>query len=314
MYSSVSSFSRVCARLHRAHSNSSSSNLLSYQTLGAACPDKASAGATLPTVGLHGWLDNSSTFLPLSSHVPMYAPDFPGHGKSFHFTDHTNLITSYLLPTLNFANHVLDETASEKINLVGHSMGSTVALLLAATYPELVSKLVLIEGLGPLTKPTSSLISTLRSHTDTFSSPPPPKKIYPTIDACLKARMRTAELSPGSQYITLRTCGNLIARSTEAVEGGVTFTHDQRLKHPSHMYLTESQCLKVLESVTCPVLIVKAKEGWPEPSKEVVQKRLEALQTNVEDFRTVEVDGSHHCHSDEDGCDQVGKAIVEFFR
>ena len=86
----------------------------------------------------------------------MYAPDFPGHGKSFHFTDHTNLITSYLLPTLNFANHVLDETASEKINLVGHSMGSTVALLLAATYPELVSKLVLIEGIGPLTKPTVS--------------------------------------------------------------------------------------------------------------------------------------------------------------
>lgn len=31
-------------------------------------------------------------------------------------------------------------------------MGSSIALILAATYPDLINKLIIIEGLGPITK------------------------------------------------------------------------------------------------------------------------------------------------------------------
>ena len=38
----------------------------------------------------------------------------------------------------------------EQINLVGHSMGAGISTLFAGAFPQMVSKLVLIEGIGPL--------------------------------------------------------------------------------------------------------------------------------------------------------------------
>ena len=51
---------------------------------------------TIPTIFLHGWMDNSLSFLPLSDYLESlngYYIDLPGHGKSAH------LNTSYTLET-----------------------------------------------------------------------------------------------------------------------------------------------------------------------------------------------------------------------
>ena len=57
------------------------------------------------------------------------------------------------------------------------------------------------------------------------------------------------------------------------------------------MRLTEEQVLAFLGSIQCPVLAVRAEEGWPFP-EEVVARRLDAIA----DIRTARVEGGHHVH------------------
>jgi pimeloyl-ACP methyl ester carboxylesterase len=74
------------------------------------------------------------------------APDCRGHGDSgwvgvggyYHFFD-------YLMDL----DSLVRSLGVRSVKLVGHSMGGTMAALYAGTYPTRVSKLALVEGLGP---------------------------------------------------------------------------------------------------------------------------------------------------------------------
>jgi pimeloyl-ACP methyl ester carboxylesterase len=83
----------------------------------------------------------------------------------------------------------------------------------------------------------------------------------------------------------------LVERGTEVVDGGVRFTHDPRLKTRSRLRFTEEQVHAFLVGIECPVLAVRALQGWPFP-EDVVKRRLEMIP----DLETVEVDGGHHVH------------------
>jgi pimeloyl-ACP methyl ester carboxylesterase len=75
------------------------------------------------------------------------APDCRGHGDSgwigvgayYHFPDYV-----FDLDCVVKAHDI------ESFTLIGHSMGGTISLLYAGTFPERVKNLVLIEGIGPV--------------------------------------------------------------------------------------------------------------------------------------------------------------------
>ncbi len=102
---------------------------------------------------IHGFRDHCRTWdffvtelLAIAPRLRVVAPDCRGHGDSgwvgaggyYHFFD-------YLLD-LDF---LVTNLGGSAVSLVGHSMGGTIACMYAGTYPERVSKLVLLEGLGP---------------------------------------------------------------------------------------------------------------------------------------------------------------------
>ena len=123
-------------------------------------------------VCLHGWLDNAASFHmvapTLNSRGDVLALDFPGHGHSGHKSPDgpTNLISEYALylsETLESMSWIKDEPKeSEGVILVGHSMGAGVALIYAATFPEYASRVVLLDGAGPLARNLCAL-----DHTET---------------------------------------------------------------------------------------------------------------------------------------------------
>ena len=109
----------------------------------------------IPTLALHGWQDNSASFAevgPLLEGVYLVAMDLPGHGQSVW----KNEGASYL-----FADWVVDgfEMANDlgwnTFQLLGHSMGAGIASLMAGTAPERISRIALIEGLGPFVDPST---------------------------------------------------------------------------------------------------------------------------------------------------------------
>lgn len=100
-----------------------------------------------PVVYLHGWGCDGSIFLPIVKRLPNYANytvDFAGFGKSDPPPVSGFTVEDYALEIKQF----LLENKLYKVTLVGHSFGCRVALVLAANYPELVSRMLLVAPAG----------------------------------------------------------------------------------------------------------------------------------------------------------------------
>ena len=104
------------------------------------------AGPEPTVVLLHGFLEQSAAWDPVARSLGrrVVAPNQRGHGRSghvgdggwYHFWDYVGDLDQ------------LVEHIGGPIDLVGHSMGGTVAALYAGTRPDMVRRLVLVEGLG----------------------------------------------------------------------------------------------------------------------------------------------------------------------
>jgi lipase len=109
-------------------------------------------GSTGPTVlALHGITASHMAWLEVAGHLPdvtVLAPDLRGRGRS-----------SQLPGPYDFDAHVSDIVAlleavgSARVVVAGHSMGGFVAVRLAADHPDLVSRLVLVDGGLPIGRP-----------------------------------------------------------------------------------------------------------------------------------------------------------------
>ena len=100
-------------------------------------------GRGQPVILLHGWLGSWGYWLKtmesLKNKYRCYALDFWGFGdsgkrrSSYHVTDFVNLVEQFM-----------DRLGIESAPIVGHSMGGTVAILLALTKPECVQKAIVV--------------------------------------------------------------------------------------------------------------------------------------------------------------------------
>ena len=96
---------------------------------------------------IHGFLGMNDNWKSLGTQFAaqgfqVHALDLRNHGKSFHSNDF-----SYELMAEDVKQYCEFHQLTNVI-LLGHSMGGKVAMLLASTYPDLVSKLI-IADIGP---------------------------------------------------------------------------------------------------------------------------------------------------------------------
>lgn len=96
---------------------------------------------------LHGWQQNSKSFLPLVPFLyrqfKLYLLDLPGFGKT--------PLSANLSSSADYARLVSQWLQKKQINkpvVVGHSFGGKVAALLASQYPKELDKLILIAPSG----------------------------------------------------------------------------------------------------------------------------------------------------------------------
>ncbi len=103
---------------------------------------------------LHGWGGNVDSFAPLIRDLgpdfSLLAPEFPGHGQSGEPPEPWS-VTEYMEATAQ----LLRETGFAGADIAAHSFGCRVAILLAATYPEMVGKMLLTGAAGLIPKQTA---------------------------------------------------------------------------------------------------------------------------------------------------------------
>jgi pimeloyl-ACP methyl ester carboxylesterase len=252
-----------------------------------------------PVLALHGWLDNAASFdglAPLLDGVRVVALDLPGHGRSdrlpsgcgMHFADWVAIVLAGA-----------DALEWPRFAVIGHSMGAGIASLLPGVAPERIERVVLLEGIGPLSEPAerapATLAEALAQEARLAESAP---RLFPSFEAAVAARRRDSDLNP-------EAASRLVERGSEQVEGGVRFRFDPRLRTRSRVRFTEEQVLAFLRAITCPALAVRASQGWPFP-KELVAARAAAIPG----LQVVEVEGGHHVHLTHP--ERVAPAVREF--
>ena len=114
-------------------------------------------GRGKPVILLHGWLGSwglwQQTMADLATSYRTYALDFWGFGESG-----KKRVTYAVQDFVSLVNQFMEQLGIERAPLVGHSMGGTVSLQVAITYPQRVAKVAVAgspiagSSLAPLLK------------------------------------------------------------------------------------------------------------------------------------------------------------------
>lgn len=103
-----------------------------------------------PILTIHGWQDNASSFDPLivqlPDHISYLAVDLPGHGLSSRLPDGMVYSLEIYFYTIML---ICDHFRWEKVSLMGHSLGSMLSFLYAATYPNKCDMVIGLDSLRP---------------------------------------------------------------------------------------------------------------------------------------------------------------------
>jgi pimeloyl-ACP methyl ester carboxylesterase len=100
---------------------------------------------------LHGWGGSIETMNPIYIHLKNFAKvtsiDLPGFGNS---SKPENSLNSFEYSEIIYK--FIKAVGIEKANFIGHSHGGRIGIILAAEYPEVVNKLVLVDSAGIIPK------------------------------------------------------------------------------------------------------------------------------------------------------------------
>lgn len=247
-----------------------------------------------PVLALHGWLDSSASFATLAPLLPsslrLVALDLAGHGHSAHRP----------LGSYEFVQWIPDVFAVaeclgwREFALLGHSLGAAVAICAAGTLPERITRVALLDGLGPLTQKEDETpgrlagairARLLQQRPRDRTEPTGPRATYPNLDAmCERLMQAVAGLDAAAARV-------LVQRSAETIDGGYRWRYDPRLRQRSLLRLTEPQVHAFMATVRSPTLLVRARQGWPF-DRELIAARRASLRHS----QLLEIDGPHHVH------------------
>ncbi|WP_444998256.1 alpha/beta fold hydrolase [Aliikangiella sp. IMCC44359] len=259
-------------------------------------------GGSILVFALHGWLDNLASFeslIPLLPNIRLVAIDFPGHGHSEHLPEGSSY---FFVDGLNLIDDLATYFKQDKINLLGHSMGGAISVLYAASQPESVARLVLIESVGPLTSTAQDASRLLRnSITQRRFLRNKAGTIYKSFKQALDVRAMASD-------IKAELIKPIVERGLmKADNDGYTWRADSRLKVSSPIRMSEEQALAVIEQILAKVLLIEGDKGFLIDNP-LVQTRLKTFQN----IKQVQLQGGHHVHLEQP--EACGTEIEAFFK
>jgi pimeloyl-ACP methyl ester carboxylesterase len=210
-----------------------------------------------PVILIHGFLDNAwgwyhAVQAGLEGRYHLVCPDMRGHGDSdrvgpggyYYFFDYVADLAG-----------LIDELGADKVSLVGHSMGGSVASYFAGTFPERVHRLALLEGLGPpqgAAKAPDKVKIWIASWRRAVMKEP---RTYASVSEA------AARLRKNDTFLTEERALFLAEHGTRAVTGGFQFKHD-----PLHLTLgpypyRTAIAAEFWRRIQCPVLLVDGEKS-----------------------------------------------------
>lgn len=253
-----------------------------------------------PILCLHGWMDNGASFSALAPRLAdhhVVAPDLTGHGRSERRSaDATYQIWDDLPEVLG----IVEALGWNQFGLVGHSRGAMIASLFAASFPERVNRLVLLDAVGPEAVEESEFPAQMRRFLDDKGRLLDKENtVFPDLDSAVQSRARKG--------VSKQAAHLLAQRNLRPCQGGYTWTMDPRLQGASAVKLTARQRDAVFKALTMPTLVLLAKSGLGGK-----HARMEQLaQDNIPGVELEYIEGEHHFHMEE-SAQLIAERITRF--
>ncbi len=243
------------------------------------------AAHTPPVLCLHGWLDNANSFVPLAAALaefPILALDLAGHGHSSHRSKDAHY---YLFDYVADLASLCRQQGWQQLTVIGHSMGGMIATVLAASFPELVSKLILIDSLGLITTTAEATPAQLRkaviSREQSYQKQKPQ---YQTLADAAAARQLQSDFD-------LATALLLTERGCEPTAAGFSWRADLKLREVSAFRLSDAQAHAVIRSLQCPVLALMSEQSPTE-----INIAMQQFKADYPQLELKQCSGGHHLH------------------
>jgi pimeloyl-ACP methyl ester carboxylesterase len=248
-------------------------------------PAHGGSGAT--ALLLHGFGDAAATWDRVASRLVAaglraLAPDMRGFGDGprvpaggyYHFVD-------YVADVADIVDAAIGQAP---LFLVGHSMGGSVSALYAGAFPERVTKLALVEGLGPPDTPLETSPDRMRGWIEQVRGVRAREERV--VGGMEDALRRLVANHPKVDAATLRARLPQLVR--ELPDGRVAWLADPLHKTVGPVPFVAQSYMAFARRVTCPVLNVSGgPEGWHVPGAD---ERLASFRTH----ETVELAGAGH--------------------
>lgn len=193
------------------------------------------------------------------------APDLRGHGDSQWMVGGTYSIAEFIYDIAQ----LIHQTGLAPLTIIGHSMGAGISLRYAGIYPENVSRIVAIEGLGMpphrqkerMEKPEHQRMQEWITATRELSGRVPRR--YASLEETVE-RMQDANphLSPEQAH-------HLTVHGVNQNEDGTfswKFDNYVRAFTPFGIDMAETQAL--WSRITCPTLLVRGADSWSSDPQE----------------------------------------------
>lgn len=215
-----------------------------------------------PLLLVHGGRDHCRNWdwvaRELRKDYHVIAPDLRGHGDSQWITGGTYTTTDYVYDIAQLI-HQLDLAP---LRIVAHSMGGNIALRYTGLYPDNVSHIVAIEGLGPSPKMMAEWkkteldeglrgwISQLRKLAGRQT------RLYPTVE---EAAARMKEANP---HLSVEQAHHLTVHGINQNEdGSYSWKFDNYIRAFPATGMSWEDTSKILSKITCPTLLVYGAES-----------------------------------------------------
>ncbi|MGB0282012.1 MAG: alpha/beta fold hydrolase [Neptuniibacter sp.] len=250
----------------------------------------------LPVVALHGWLDNSASFFALGDFlkgIRLISMDLVGHGNS---SFRPKGMPYHIWDNVTDVEAIISALGLKEVNLVGHSMGASIAALFSGAFPEKVNRLMCIEGLAPLHYEVDQLpndLSQAISKRKKLASKT--LRPYVQIKDAISARMN------GRWPVGREAAEALLQKGLVETEGGYCWSHDPGLLLPSLVRFSPEQIRAFLRAITAETTVIKGKDG----ASYLMDGWIDELQQS----ELFEFEGGHHLHMEASGAQEIANII-----
>ncbi|REJ85566.1 MAG: alpha/beta hydrolase [Acidobacteria bacterium] len=213
------------------------------------------------------------------------APDLRGHGNSQWAIGGMYAISDFVLDIAQ----LLEALDQFPVAIVAHSLGGMISLQYTGLYPDRVSKIVAIEGLGPSPERLAELrqreaherLVGWISEMQGLAARHP--RHYPSVEAAARRMQEVNSFLSAEQARHLTVHG--VARNEDGTYG---WKFDNYVRAGAPFRMDEDEIRAIWNRITCPTLLVRGTESWA--SDPVEDGRIEA-------FRNAELrnfDGAGH--------------------